>query len=73
MAEVPVPFTGEEIDTSDGGGDVAMKIGLITAGFGVLAMARGVGGALASTVNNKIAQITGYDPLSGQSTGGDVV
>jgi len=67
MAEVPVPFTDEEVDTSDGSGALMTVIALI-AGFGIFAMAQSVGGTLASTVSDQIAQFTGYNPSTGNST-----
>lgn len=72
MAEVPVPFTEEEVDTSDGKGAVA-TVALLIAGFGVFSMAQGIGGTLANTATNKIAEYTGYDPSTGESSGGDIV
>lgn len=66
MPEVPVPFTGEEVDTSDGTGAVITVV-LLILGFGVFSMAQGIGGALASTANDKIAQYTGINPTSGNS------
>lgn len=68
MAEVPVPFTEEEVDTSDGKGAV-MTVALLIAGFGVFSMAQGIGGTLANTATNKIAQFTGWDPTTGEETG----
>jgi len=72
MAEVPVPFTEEELDTSDGMGAV-MTVVLLIAGFGIFSMAQGIGGTLASTATNYIAQFTGYNPTTGQETGADLV
>jgi len=72
MAEIPVPFTGEEIDTDDGSG--AVKTGaLLIGGFTVFSMFSSFGDVLAQKASNKVAQYTGYNPISGQSTGGDVV
>jgi len=68
MAEVPVPFTEEEVDTSDGKGAV-VTVALLIAGFGVFSMAQNLGGTLATTATNKIAQVTGIDPTTGQETG----
>jgi len=68
MAEVPVPFTGEEVNTSNGSGALMTVIALI-AGFGIFAMAQSIGGTLASMVSTQIAQFTGYDPATGENTG----
>jgi len=73
MTEVPVPFTGEEVDTSDGASSVAMSIGVLIAGFGLFELARSTGGTVAQMATNKISQVTGYDPTTGQSSGADVL
>lgn len=73
MADIPIPFTGEEVDTDDGASDVAMTLGLVIAGFAVLAWAQGVGGYLANQANSYVTNLLGFDPTSGQESGADLV
>jgi hypothetical protein len=73
MAEVPIPFVDEDVDTDEGVSGVAMTVGLVIAGFAVLAWARGVGGYLASEANSTISNYLGVDPTSGESSGADLV
>lgn len=72
MAEVPIPLTDEEIDTSEGTGAL-VTVGLVIVGFMILAVARGMGSALAGQFNSLIASATGIDPTSGESTSAEVV
>lgn len=72
MAKIPVPFTGEKINTDDRD-SAAWSVILLIAGFGVFNLASSVGDTLAQKATNTVAQYSGYDLSSGQSTGGDVV
>jgi hypothetical protein len=72
MAEVPIPFVDEDVDTDEGATGVLMTVGLVIAGFAVLAWARGVGGYLASEANSTLSNYLGIDPTSGQETGPDM-
>lgn len=70
MAEVPIPFTEEEVDTSSGARGVAMTLAAVIAGFAVLAWSRDVGGYVADRVNSFLTSLLGVDPTSGESDDG---
>jgi len=73
MPEVPIPFTDEEVDTSDDTSSILMTLVVVAAGFGLLAWLQGVGGMLANKANNYISELVGVDPTSGESSGVDLV
>lgn len=67
MAEVPIPFTEEEVDTSSGARGVVMTLAAIIAGFAVLAWSQDVGSYVADQVNSFLTSLLGVDPTSGES------
>jgi hypothetical protein len=73
MAEVPIPFTEQEVDTDDDATSIVLTVGLVIAGFALLAWARGVGDYLASQANSFITNMLGFDPTSGEDQGADLV
>jgi len=73
MADIPIPFTGGEVDTSDDKSSIVMTLVAIAVGFGLLAWLQGVGGMLANKANNYISGVIGIDPTSGEDSGVDLV
>jgi len=67
MAEVPIPFTDEEIDSSSGAQGVAFSLATIIAGFALLAWSQDVGSYVADRVNSFLTSLLGVDPTSGES------
>lgn len=67
MSEVPIPLTDQEIDTDDGAKSILVTLGMVILGFATLAWSQDVGTVLANKVNSTIADVTGYDPASGDS------
>lgn len=61
MADVPIPFTGEAVDTDDGAVPIVMTIGLLVVGFGIFAMARQAGNNLYQKGSRTFAQYTGME------------
>ena len=61
MATVPIPFTDEEVDTSDDATDVAMTVALVVVGFAAFSWFSSVGDGLASAANSFIASSLGVD------------
>jgi hypothetical protein len=73
MAEVPIPFIDQTVDTDDDAMSIVMTIALVIAGFGLLAWSQDVGGYLANKANSYISNLLGFDPTSGQDSGPDLV
>jgi hypothetical protein len=73
MAEVPIPFTGEEVDTDDGATSIGLTLGLVVAGFAILAWSQDVGGYVANRANSYLAGLIGFDPTSGEDAGADLL
>lgn len=73
MADIPIPFTDEEVDTGSGLRGVAMTLVMVIVGFAVFAWSRDVGGYLASEVNSFVADSLGVDPTSGEDSGADLL
>lgn len=69
MADIPIPFTGEEVDTSDGVVPIAMTLGALIAGFGILTMAQRAGANLFGTANSFVRNTLGIQ-LDGSSDNG---
>ena len=73
MPEVPIPFTDEEVDTSDDSKSIVMTLVAVAVGFGLLAWLQGVGGMLADKANSFISNQIGVDPTTGEDEGVDLV
>ncbi|QGX95001.1 hypothetical protein EI982_09460 [Haloplanus rallus] len=67
MAEIPVPLTDQEVDTSDPT-SAGMMIGLLIVGFAIFAMAQGIGGYLASRANSALGDLIGFNPATGEDS-----
>jgi hypothetical protein len=67
MAEVPVPLTEEEIDTSDPT-NALMAVGMLIVGFGVFSMTQSIGDRLANTANSALGQVLGQNPATGEDS-----
>jgi hypothetical protein len=72
MADIPIPFTDEEVDTDDDWKSIVVTLVAVAVGFGLLVWLRDVGGTLASQANSYISNTIGFDLTSGQTsqTGG---
>ena len=70
MPEVPIPFTGEEVDTDDDATSILVTVAMVAVGFGLFAWLQGIGGFLADTANSTISGMLGFDPTSGEDAGG---
>lgn len=70
MADVPIPFTGQEIDTDDDATSIGLTVGVLVAGFALFSMASATGQAVADRAGNMIADFTGYNPAAGQTDSG---
>ena len=68
MAEVPIPFVDEDLDTDDDATSLVLTVGAIILGFALFAWLRGVGNYVADQANSTISNIIGFDPTSGDST-----
>jgi hypothetical protein len=73
MAEVPIPFIDEEVDTDDGTKSVLMTLVLVAVGFAAFAWLQDVGGYMASQANSFITNTVGFDPTSGEDSGADLL
>lgn len=69
MADIPVPFVDEDVDTDDPTGAM-MTVVLLVAGFAVVAFAQMFGDTIASSVSSTIASAVGWNPATGQSDDG---
>lgn len=69
MAEFPIPFTGESVDTDRGAATNAMIIIGVIGGFALLTMAQRAGQTVYQKGNGLFAQFTGYQ-LSGSQDDG---
>lgn len=69
MAEIPIPFTGEDVDTSDGAVPILMTLGAVIAGFAVLSMVQSAGNNLYQRANAAFTRFTGIQ-LDGSSDTG---
>lgn len=72
MAEVPVPFMDEEIDTDEGLG-AGVTVGVLILGFAVFAMAQSIGSYLANQANSTLGELIGFNPATGESNEADLV
>lgn len=70
MAEVPIPFVEEDIDTDSGAQGILMTLGMVIAGFAILAWSQGVGEYVADEANSFVTSLLGFDPTSGEDEGG---
>lgn len=59
MADIPIPFTSQEVDTDEGVSSVLMTVAVLVAGFGLFAMAQDAGQNLYSKASAAVAQFTG--------------
>lgn len=73
MAEVPIPFVDREIDTDDDGTSILVTVGVLIVGFALFAWFQQIGGTLATRLNSFFANMTGFNPSTGDSSGVDVV
>jgi hypothetical protein len=72
MPEVEVPFTNQEVDTSEPSEGVSTILMLI-AGFAVFSMASGIGGYVADKANSALSGVVGFNPATGESEGVDLL
>lgn len=68
MADIPIPFTGEKVDTDDGVVPIAMTLAALIAGFGILTMAQRAGANLFGTANSFVQNTLGIQ-LDGSDGG----
>jgi hypothetical protein len=68
MADVPIPFVDENVDTDDGARGILTTLVVLIAGFAAFAWAQDVGGFVASKANSYISNLVGVDPTSGENT-----
>jgi hypothetical protein len=66
MAEIPIPFTNEGVDTDDDTSSILMTVGATIAGFALFAWSEDVGTYLASRANGAITNALGVDPTTGE-------
>lgn len=69
MAEVPIPFVDEDVDTDDDATTILMSVGVIILGLAAFAWFQDVGQYLADRVNSFITSLIGIDPTSGEDDG----
>jgi len=67
--EVPIPFTGESIDTGDDKTSIVLTVGGVAAGFAVLAMVQDLGSNAYQSANSFVTNYTGFT-LGGDDSGG---
>lgn len=70
---IPIPFTGEDIDTDDSASKIVMTVVMVVLGFGVLAMAQEAGANLYNKANQTVASVTGFQLSGSESSGPEVV
>lgn len=70
MAEIPVPFTGQEIDTSEDAGNIVMTLGAMLVGFIILAFMQAVGSTGAQSLASTLGSALGFNPATGESDDG---
>lgn len=69
MATIEVPFTDQEVDTSEPTSALTAILFLI-AGFAVFAMTRSIGENAGQTLNQALGSILGVNPATGESDDG---
>lgn len=67
MAEIPVPFIEEDVDTSDRSG-VIMTLVMLIAGFAVYTMTSSIGEYVANVANSKLGEFIGFNPATGEDS-----
>jgi hypothetical protein len=67
MAEVPVPLTDQEVDTSEPT-SALMMIGMLIVGFGIFSMTQSIGDRIANTANSALGQVLGQNPATGEDS-----
>jgi hypothetical protein len=67
MADIPIPFTNQEVDTDDGASGILMTVAVMVVGFGLFAMAQDAGQNLYGKASGIVAQLTGMN-LDGSDT-----
>lgn len=72
MDEIPIPFTGEEVDPGDRSGAV-VTVALLIVGFGIFAMASSIGDYLGSKANQVIGDVTGVNPATGGNSDPELI
>lgn len=72
MDEVPIPFVDENIDAGNPM-KALMTIATIVVGFGIFAMAQGIGSNLGARVNSALGTLIGFNPATGETEGVDLV
>jgi hypothetical protein len=69
MPEVEVPFTSQEVDTSNPSEGLSTVVMLI-AGFALFSMASGIGNYVADKANSALGGVIGVNPATGESNEG---
>lgn len=72
MAKAEIPFTDQEVSTSNPSGSV-MTILMLIAGFAVFSMASDIGDNLGDRINSAIGEFIGTNPATGEDSGADVL
>lgn len=70
MAEIPVPFTGQSIDTDEDASNILVTIALMAIGFVVLTFMQMVGSTGANSLASTIGSVLGFNPATGESDDG---
>jgi hypothetical protein len=65
MADIPIPLTDQEVDTSEPT-SALMMVGMLIAGFAVFAMTQAIGTNLANQVNSYLGNFIGINPGTGE-------
>lgn len=65
--KVEIPFTEQEIDTSDDASSIGLTVLAVIIGFALFAWLRDVGQTLANQANSYISGLVGIDPTSGEN------
>lgn len=72
MAEVPIPFTEQSIDTDDDASTIGLTLVFVAIGFAALAMLQDAGSTIYNKANSVFSDVTGrsLDGSQPQSQGG---
>lgn len=67
--EIPIPFTGESVDTDDDPSKIVMTVVAVIGGFALLTLAQRAGVTTYNRANNMVSQLTGYQLNGSQDSG----
>jgi len=61
MADIPIPFTNQDVDTDDGVSGILMSMAVTATGFMLLYMSQTLGNTAFQQVNSALGDFLGYN------------